>query len=87
MQDQIYSLLQVVRTSLGYLMDTPPEWLVWTVLTVLLAMPVFGVLKLLGFGSGPKKRLRPQSGENALDRMLASTEEIPEARQVVRIRK
>ncbi len=84
MKALLFSLLHLVRTSLGYLTADPPDWLTWLVLTVLLALPVYFVLQIAGFGSGPRTH---RSGEDALDRIVSSTEEIPEARRVVRIRK
>ena len=85
MQVLLSNLQHVVRTSLSYVVADPPKWLTWLVLTVLLALPVFFVLEILGFGSGPKPR--PRAHEDALDRILAATDEIPEARPYTRARK
>ena len=89
MKAWLYSLLHVVRTSLSYVVADPPEWLTWLVLTVLLALPIYFALEILGFGPGPKRRRAGRSvGEDAIDRIVASTEEIPEVRQVTtRMRK
>ncbi len=64
----LHSLLHVVRTNLSYALEDPPDWLTWTVLTVLLATPVYLVLQILGFGWGPMRpsayrgRARPYRG-------------------------
>jgi hypothetical protein len=89
MKAWLFSLLHVVRTSLSYVVADPPEWLSWLVLTVLLALPIYFVLEILGFGSGPKRRpVARAAAEDALDRIVAATEEIPEAREfTTRLRK
>src|SRR5215813_4393215 len=85
MKALLYSLLHVVRTSLSYVVADPPEWLTWLVLTVLLALPIFFILEILGFGPGLRHRRRAH--EDTLDRIVMSTDEIPEARQLTRSRK
>jgi len=85
MKALLYSLLHVVRTSLSYVVADPPEWLTWLVLTVLLALPVFFVLEILGFSSGPRRR-RAVNGD-VIDQIVTATEEIPEARRLGRARK
>ena len=84
MKALLNSVLHLIRTSLAYLLASPPDWLTWLILTALLALPIYLVLRIFGFGSGPR---RTRSGEDVLDRIVSSTDEIPEARWVTRSRK
>jgi hypothetical protein len=54
-------------------------WIIWLILTLVLIAPAYFMLKRFGIGGDEPEPADRQSNGDALDRIVAGTEEIPEA--------